>query len=151
MVFGRHLKAYVPFRTLSRLLWQFVQSGGVTVSDLNSVGFVLQRTASNRQRLCQAFGTAGISGRASAGAQKTFRLRQPFPSLPRCGFLLFVKRRKGQRQLAVACGTQKRCRRRCYHFAFFLFRQGEKENGGRIACTESRYAGERQQNRVQTK
>ena len=27
---GHRLKAYVPFRTLSRLPWQFVQLGGVT-------------------------------------------------------------------------------------------------------------------------
>ena len=59
---GHRLKAYAPFRTLSRLLCQFVQSGGVTVSDLKSVGFVLQRTASNRQRLFRAPGTARISG-----------------------------------------------------------------------------------------
>ena len=98
---GHRLKAYVPFRTLSRLLWQFVQLGGITISDRKPACFVLHCTASNSQRLCHAFGTAGISGRASGGAQKTFRLRQPFPSLPRCGFLLFVKRRKGQRQLAV--------------------------------------------------
>ena len=67
--------------------------------------------------------------RASAGAQKTFRLRQPFPSLPRCGFLLFVKRRKGQRQLAVKNRTQKRCRRRDFHFAFFFFGKAKKKMG----------------------
>ena len=33
----------------------------------------------------------------------------------------------------------------------FLFRQSEKENGGRIACTEIQYAGERQKNREKTK
>ena len=154
---GHRLKAYAPLRTLSRLLWQFVQHGGVTVSDRKFACFVLHCTASNGQRLCQAFGTAGISGRAAGKAQKTFRLRQPFPSLPRCGFLLFVKRRKWQRQLAVKRGTQKRCKRRDERPArpvprnllCYLFPEEKPENGGRIACTETKHAGKRQKDRVQ--